>query len=398
MTTPDTPGKDDGFEPALSANGRFVAFWSFASNLVPDDSNGFGDVFVRDRKTGRTTRVSVDHTGKDASSVSLRPAISTSGRFVAFESFATDIVPGDGNASADVFLRDLKSGQSMRVSVDSAGGEGNGNSFEAAMSSSGRVVAFSSTSTNLVVGDGNGQSDVFLRDMKSGKTSRVSVDSAGIEANEGSFAPAVSSSGRFVAYSSLADNLVDGDLNAKRDVFVHDRKTQRTSRVSVDSAGLEGDGDSSEPAVSSNGRFVAFVSESTNLVAGDVNARRDVFVHDRTTGETTRVSLDSAGVEGNGHSSSPAVSSSGRFVAFVSESTNLVPGDVNAKRDVFVHDRKTGQTRRVSVDPTGTDADGHSGAPAVSAKGRFTAFESAATNLIPDDVNGVVDVFVHDAK
>src|SRR5207245_298074 len=222
--------------------------------------------------------------------------------------------------------------------------EGNGASTGVALSADGRFVAFTSVATNLVAGDANGVSDVFVHDRQAGTTERVSVDSAGSEGNGASTGVALSADGRFVAFTSVATNLVAGDTNGAADVFVHDRQTGTTERGSVDSAGSEGNGASTGVALSADGRFVAFTSAATNLVAGDTNGVTDVFVHDRQTGTTERVSVDSAGIEGNGASAGVALSADGRFVAFTSVATNLVAGDTNGAADVFVHDRGTTDT------------------------------------------------------
>src|SRR5437867_1684115 len=178
--------------------------------------------------------------------------------------------------------------------------------------------------------------------VQAGGTVRVAVDSAGAQGNSGSFVPSLSATGRWVAFASGATNLVAGDTNAATDIFVHDRKTGQTVRVAVDSAGSQGNDSSFDPSISANGRWVAFDSLATNLVAGDTNAATDIFAHDRKTGETVRVSVDSAGIEGNGDSSDPSLSATGRWVAFQSFATNLVAGDTNEASDVFVHDRRTG--------------------------------------------------------
>ena len=235
---------------------------------------------------------------------------------------------------------------------------------------------------------------------------RLSVSRSEFVSNQAdgeSSSPAISADGRFVAFVSFATNLVPGDSNGRGDVFVRDRLTQTTERVSVDSAGTEGNSGSDGPSISANGRFVVFWSDATNLVRGDTNGVADVFVRDRLTRTTERVSVDSAGNEGNGasglHSHSEySISADGRFVAFVSSATNLVPGDTNGAADVFVHDRLTRTTERVSVDSAGNEANSSSFDPVISADGRFVAFSSAATNLVPGDTNEQPDVFVRDRK
>jgi Tol biopolymer transport system component len=291
-------------------------------------------------------------------------------------------------------------GETIRVSVDQVGNEGNNQSEGIApMSSDGQYVAFTSSSTNLVPDDTNGMDDVFVYDRQTGQTTRVSVDSAGVQGNGTSFNPSISSDGRFVAFMSLSNNLMPNDTNGMYDVFVHDRQTGQTMCVSVDSAGVPGNHGGWYPSISSDGRYVAFSSSSTNLVPDDSNGMIDVFVHDRQTGQTTRVSVDSAGAEGDSESYAyPSISSDGRYVAFESAASNLVPDDTNDTWDVFVHDRQTGQTTRVSVDSAGVQGDGLSYFPSISSDGRYVAFESLSTNLVPNDTNDMWDIFVHDRQ
>ena len=229
-----------------------------------------------------------------------------------------------------------------------------------------------------------------------GTTKRVSLGPGGVQGNAGSYSPALSAGGRFVAFQSWASNLVPGDTNGRTDVFVHNRRTGRTERVSVGPNGAQGNAGSASPALSADGRFVAFGSDATNLVPGDTNGEADVFVHDRRTGTTERVSVGPGGGQGNGESFSPSLSADGRFVAFQSYATNLVPGDTNNTSDVFVRDRGTGTTERVSVRRDGVHDT--SDTLTLSADGRFVAFHSEASNLVVGDTNGEVDVFVQDRK
>jgi Tol biopolymer transport system component len=382
--------------PALSADGRYVAFYSDASNLVDGDTNGVRDVFVRDQGTRTTTRASVDSTGAQGNGHSFAPAISNDGRLVAFSSNASNLVSGDTNSSDDIFVHDSQSGATARVSVATGGGEANGGSFSPALSADGRFVAFLSDASNLVAGDTNGFRDVFVHDRQTGSTTRVSVDSAGVQGNVGSFSVAINADGRFVAFHSFADNLVPDDANETADVFVHDLLTGQTTRVSVYDGGAEADGDSLRPAISADGRYVAFDSDSTILVWGDVNFVFDVFVHDRLTNTTRRVSLDDSGGEATGLSQRPAMSADGRYVAFYSEASDLVAGDSNGSSDVFVHDRQSGATSRVSIDNGRDQGNGDSLRPAISADGRVVAFDSSASNLAAGDSNRFSDVFVRD--
>jgi len=382
--------------PAISADGRFVAFYSEASNLVDGDTNGARDVFVRDRQSGTTTRVSVDGAGAEAGSHSFAPSISGDGRFVAFYSDASNLVSGDTNSADDVFVHDRESGTTARVSASSGGAEANSGSFSPALSSDGRFVAFLSDASNLVAGDTNASRDVFVHDRQSGATARVSVSGAGVQANVGSFSVAISGDGRFAAFHSFADNLVAGDTNETADVFVHDSQSGATTRVSVYDGGAETDGDSLRPAISADGRFVAFDSDSSILVWGDVNFVFDVFVHDRLTNTTRRVSVDDGGGEATALSQRPSISADGRYVAFYSEASDLVAGDSNGASDIIVHDRRSGATSRVSVANSGEQGNGDSLRPAISADGRIIAFDSNATNLVAGDTNRFSDVFARD--
>lgn len=238
-------------------------------------------------------------------------------------------------------------------------------------------MAFQSDATNLVPGDSNGFSDIFVHDRHKGETTRVSVASDGAEANEVSLYTAISADGRIVVFLSQASNLVSGDTNNMRDVFTHDRQTGQTTRVSVASDGSQADGHSFAPVISDDGRFVAFTSYAMNLVPETTNPNEmDIFVHDRQTGETSRVSVAGDGTEANGTSDSPAISADGRFVAFHSAASNLVPGDTNSKTDIFVHDRQTGETTRVFVASDGTQANDRSYYPILSGDGRFVIFGS----------------------
>jgi WD40 repeat protein len=380
---------------SISADGRFIAFDSIANNLVPGDTNGSLDVFVYDRVAQKTERVSVDSAGVEGNGDSFFPMISANGLVVTFHSRATNLVANDTNGNEEVFVHDRVSGVTERMNVDSSGNEGNGGSFKSSISADGRFVSFYSYARNLVPGDTNGMPDIFVRDRQGGTTERVSVDSSGAQADNASFKSSISADGRFVAFDSYASNLVAGDTNGWTDVFVRDRQNGTTERVSTRSTGKQANGGSNRPAISADGRFVAFSSYASNLVTGDTNGKWDVFVKDRQTGATERVSVDSGGYESDGDSVRPTISADGRFVAFDSTATNLVQGDTNGWDDIFVHDRLTGTTVRVSVDSAGHEADAPSAKSAISADGRFVVIGSGATNLVAGDTNGFSDVFVH---
>ena len=388
--------------PSISANGRFVTFSSLATNLVPGDTNKSSDIFLRDLSSNTTTRISVDSAGNPGNDGSFRHFISANGQFVTFESSATNLVPGDTNNADDLFLRDLSSNTTTRISVDSAGNPGNDNSFSGSISANSRFVAFGSNATNLVPGDTNNSGDIFLRDLSANTTTRISVDSAGNQGNGNSFVSSISADGRFVVFSSDASNLVPGDTNGSSDIFLRDLSNNTTTCISVDSAGNPGSrsrGSSSVPSISADGRFVVFASDAANLVPGDTNGSSDIFLRDLSSNTTTRISVDSAGSQttiSNFGSGNPSISADGRFVAFDSDATNLVPGTTNDSMDIFVRDLSKNTTTRVSVSEAGRPGNDSSFSSSISGDGRFVTFFSNAINLVPGDTNKFGDIFVVD--
>jgi Tol biopolymer transport system component len=321
-------------------------------------------------------------------------SLSRSGRYVLFYSEATNLVAGDTNGVGDVFLRDRKLGKTTRVSIGAGGVQGNGPGNGGTISGSGRFVAFLSEATNMVAGDTNGFSDLFVRDRKLRTTTRVSVSSNGAQADHDAGNPSISADGRFVAFQSAASTLVAGDTNATWDIFVRDRRKRTTKRVSVSRTGGNANGSSEFPEISDDGSVVVFMSQASNLVRRDTNGRYDVFARDRRAGKTERLSRSAGGAGGNFESGSPAISANGRFVAFESSATNLVPRDTNGASDIFLVDRRLDRIRRVSVDGRRRQGLDSSMLPDLSADGRFVGFTSRANNLIPGDTNLVPDIFV----
>jgi Tol biopolymer transport system component len=381
---------------ALSADGRYVVFHSYRANLVRNDGNGVADVFLRDLDRGVTRLVSAGWDGQSADSYAVDAGISADGRYVAFYSPAGNLVQGDGNRSGDIFVWSRDDGTLEIASVNSNGRAGNDESLESAISADGRFVAFTSFASNLARNDTNGRSDVFLRDRQAGYTERVSVSSDGRQAAGYSWQPSVSADGRYVAFYSTAGNLVPDDRGGLADVFVRDRQTRQTRRVSEATDGTPAKGASMQPVLSANGRYVAFVSDARNLVAGDTNGRIDVFVKDLATGAVERVSVASDGAQADDASTEPAISADGRYVTFESFAANLVAGDNNGRTDIFVYDRATRTTRRVSLAANGAVANDDNGTPSLSADGRFVAFRSEATNLAEMDADHSSDVYVKD--
>jgi Tol biopolymer transport system component len=389
-------------KPTLSADGRYVAFRSDATNVIPSDTNGVSDIFVKDIKTGAVTCVSCDSSGTLSNGSSINPSISANGQFVVFQSGATNLVAGDTNGTNDVFVKNLVNLTISRVSTDSSGAQGAGSSGGSAISSDGRYILFVSTSTTLVAGDTNGTQDAFIKDTTTNATTRVSTDSASAQVT-GTVSGAtlgISADGRYAVFGSSSTTLVAGDTNGVLDVFVKDTQTGATTRVSTDSAGAQGNGAVTVAggggfSISGNGRYVSFITAATNMVAGDTNGVLDIFVKDLTTGVTTLASADDNGVQGNGAAitNPPAFTYDGRYIAFASDATNLVPNDTNALADVFMKDMSTGKVVRVSTDSAGLQGNASSTSTTLSSDAKYIIFTSSATNLVPNDTNAAIDIF-----
>lgn len=390
----------------VSADGRHFAFDDFGSNLAPWDINGAADVFVRDRVAGTTTMVSVALTGLSANNGSFVGGMSRDGRFITFYSYAYDLVKFDTNSVADVFLRDRDpdvngvfdegNETTVRVSLDSNGGEANNSSYAGAVSLDGTKVAFWSSATNLVTGDTNATDDIFVRDLVAGTTTRVSVSSSGTQANGYSQLPAISDDGTIVMFVSYANNLIGNDRNSRQDVFVRDLVAGTTGRVSVGSGGVEGNGDTYEFAMAADGQRVAFRTWSDNLVSGDSNGYYDVFLRDRVNKTTTLVSVSETGVQSQYGAHSPQISPDGGFVLFTSPGTDLAGIETNQSEDVFVRDVAAGTLRKVSVHLSGAEGASGSYGHAISDGGSWVALLNYGNDLSGPDTNGIPDVLVRD--
>lgn len=337
-------GNNDSDTAAISGNGQFVAFHSVASNLVPGGTSGVKQVFVRDCTAGTTTLVSVTPLGNEGNGVSLNPTINADGRYVAFNSGATDLVPGITNGKSQVFVYDTGTKQMVCASLGTDGSQGDGDSYIAYISGDGTCTAFISTAGNLGTVSG-GQQLVYVRDLGAGKTTCVSVAPDGTPANAPCGASSISDDGRFVGFDSNASNLVLGDTNGYQDCFVRDRQTRTTTRVSVSSSGAQGNYNSDSPQLSADGRFVVFESDASNMVSGDSNAQTDVFLRDLQSGQTTRVSVSASGGQLNDFSwvGLSSISRDGSVIAFHTDSINVVPG-IGANNPGHVYVRDLGST------------------------------------------------------
>ena len=389
-------------------DGRYVAFPSDSSDLVPDDTNFANDIFLHDNLTGTTERVDLGTGGVQTFGSGFSFAISSDARFAAFSTFQS-LVPEDQNFNSDVYVYDRQLAVTERVSDIPGGGDGSGgpsgilSTDVEDISADGRFVLFYSYYDNLVPNDTNGDLDLFVRDRLLGTTERVNVADDGSQSGFGTFLGKISADGRYVVFPSFDANLVPNDINNTNDMFVRDLLLQRTEIVSVTSNGEQIGANSAYIGgydISDDGRFVLFGTDAAFSPA-DTNGVRDFYVRDRQLGITELVSVATGGIPlptgpsdgANGLSGS--LSGDGRWVGFTApDEANAAANDTNGFLDAFVYDRQTGITQRVSVDENGGQLNGDSRRPIVSNDGTIVAFRSAATNVVPGDTNDAIDAFV----
>jgi uncharacterized repeat protein (TIGR01451 family) len=385
--------------PAISTDGRFVAFDSTATNLIEGGNLPF-NIFVHDRQTGVTEIVSVSSNGRQGEGLSSFPDISADGRFVAFDSDAENLAR-DRNGITDVFRHDRETGETILVSVTSDEEQGGASSHAPAISADGNFIVFHANSA-LVPEDTNENTDVYVRDVQAGTTALVSVALDGTAGNNTSFIQDISADGRFVAFVSAATNLIENDVvDNEANVYVRDLVAGTTELVSVGTDGTRANvGFFDIPSISADGRYVAF-STFDSLVPEDTRSfSLDIYLRDRVAGTTELISVNSDEVPGDGRSESPSVSADGRYVAFQSDSANFATeqGSIFPDEDIFVRDRVAGTTVRVSESSAGEEGNARSIGNAISGDGLVTVFGSEASNLVPNDTNGVKDIFVHDDR
>jgi hypothetical protein len=381
-----------GERPAVSRGGRYVAFTSAASNLVPGDTNAARDVFVRDLVTGTTTRVSIATDGSQSNDNSYGATVSDDGRFVSFESFATTLAPGAADGLGHIYRHDVLTGTTAVVSLTSTGAVTEG--YEPSMSADGTRVAFGSPGLNVVPGDTNGTDDIFVRDLTAGTTVRASLGDTSAQLTDFSEGAALSPDGNVVAFSTGADNVVTGWSGNAEQTYVRNLSAGTTTAVSQSPAGVAGDDDSFSSALSADGRYVAFESAAGNLVAGDTNTAVDVFVRDMQTGTTSRLSVATGGAQTFGKLSFDPVSlsSDGRRVAFTFPEQGLVPTNDNGRTGTFVHDLSTGATTETSVSGGGDQASTGAAATGLSPDGSYAAFAATLPNQV--DFLNVAGIFL----
>jgi Ca2+-binding RTX toxin-like protein len=391
-----TISNNHNFYTTISHNNRYVFFVSSASNLVTDDTNGGYDLFRKDLVTGETIRVSTATGGVEADGLGFftYSSVSADGRYAIFSSTAANLVAGDTNGNADIFRKDLLTGETIRLSTFTGGAQADGNSTDitsASMTADGRYVVFGSGAINLVAGDTNGRNDIFLKDLITGVTTRISTSLTGAEANHTSAQPSISANGRYVVFHSLASNLVDGDTsNTKSDVFRKDLVTGEIIRVSTAVGGISGNAASTDAQISADGRYVVFESIASNLVLGDTNGKKDIFRKDLATGDMVRISAKSDGSQLSAESRDPKMSADGRYVVF-----ELVGGD-SVGQGIFRKDLVTGELVKISGPASGMPADSDGFYGNISADGRFVVFGTLANNAAYGDNNGFYDNYVVD--
>lgn len=381
--------------PAISPDGRWVVFHSDASNLAATDASGATDVFVRDLSTNATERISVGGAGGESNGSSMNGSITANGRYVAFQSEATNLAVGDFNVSSDIFLRDRLTGLTTIVSVSTGGAIGNGPSFNPVISADGFFIVYASSATNLVPNDTNQRIDVFLRNLNTGQTRLVTNVTGG--ANGDSDQPTISSDGQFIAFRSTATNLVANDTLGFADIFVRDMSGTTFELVSQTTAGAHANGASDLPSISADGSRIVFASQAANLAPSGAPAV-NVLLRDRSAGTTTLLNSGPAGVS-NSPATRPRISGNGQYVSFLSQSTNLTPGHSGIVTDLFALQLVSGVIQRASVPTTPEPSEPSSNVAengGISDNGRFLSFSTPANNMTSGDSGSLEDVFVRD--
>lgn len=392
--------------PSISQDGRYVAFSSSSSNLVAGDANGppntsdSDDVFVRDRQTSTTTCVSVSSLGARGNGPSHWATITPDGRYVAFLSAATNLVPNDTNGRYDAFVHDRLTGTTERVSMTSLGGESSGvETGQPSISDDGRYVAFASSATNLVAGDTNGAEDIFIRDRVAGTTTRMSPWQDGREGT-GTYQARISGDGRYLVYGS-SERLVGTDTNTASDVYIKDLTTGTVELISQRDAGTVGSGGSFAGVPNTDGRFVAFFSNASLSPTDTDGGGEDAYLRDRQTGKTELLSVTNLN-EGDDYDFNdtlhfPSISGDGRFVAFET-SQSLVRQSFAFDYKAYLRDRATGTTELLSMSSEAEvgDYNPFTEGVALSLDGRVAAFANESSNLVVGDTNSMTDVFVRD--
>jgi len=397
LSTAGVQADDWSHSPVVSDDGRYLAFYSSATNLVLGDTNGIGDIFHHDRVTGITTRCSVSSSGIQADKASGGAAISWDGRYVAFATVSDLFDPLDQNGTTDVYLHDTVTQTTELVSIGHFGNQGNDYSNDPALNFDGSIVVFSSSASNLVTFDLNNEQDIFLRDRNLGKTKGISRTVLDTQTDAWSNGPSVSSDGRYVAYSTSASNIGLGDTTSDADTYVYDTLLNVTVLATVKEDGSQIPSDCGSAPISADGGFIAFQSSGFQVTADDTNSTDDVFVRDLALGTTELASQASDGTQTWFHNNfKTSISEDGRYISWWTRSSVYLSGDTNGMVDVYVRDRQAGVTELVSSQSSGAMGNGESNGGDMSPDGRFIVYVSTSTDLVQGDTNGLHDIFLVD--
>ncbi len=371
---------------SISDNGRYTIFESNATNLIPNDLNGHTDIFIYDDVDETVELITLAPDGVQANGSSSSGEISSHGNYITFSSVADNLVLNDTNEQRDIFVYDRINKTTELVSIATDGIQANGLNLFSTINANGNIVAFESIADNLVTDDTNGQKDIFVRDRANQITRRIRIGLNGAQANAASNLGSISANGRYISFSSTASNLVANDTNGKSDIFVYDRVNQTTELVSMGLNNAFANDDSTSGFISGDGSFVVYESKADNLVTNDDNGKSDIFVYDRINQTTELVSVKSDGTFSNDNSRDPSISDDGSIVAFLSDASNLVADDTNARANIFIRDRINQTTEIIDGDSF----------PILSGDAQSLVFTSSLDTLVSDDTNDTGDVFLLD--
>ena len=379
--------------PSLNADGSITVFESTATNLVAEDTNGKSDIFLHNRNTAETIRVSVNNAGVEANDACYDPAVSGNGNFVVYESYATNLVEGIKERSPRIYLYDVANKKTELVSVSASGAPADG-CVDASISGDGRFVVFSSRSP-LIEEDFNNEEDIYLRDRQNGVTRHISIADHWDMPNGQCRRPQISENGQYIVFDSLASNLISSDLNGCGDIFLYDQNDNKITCITALNEYEQANSDSETAHISANGNFVVFESKGNNLVEMDTNAVADIFLKNLETGEFLRISVNNEGEQANKNSKDPVISGDGKYVVFVSRASNLDPAGKAKGNQVYIHDIEQGTTRLGGMATDGRVQRGNSEVPMISSDGKIVVFKSSISNLVENDKNYMSDIFLN---